>query len=202
MGKWIGFGLLGVFALFLVSGCSLIAWGVGINNQIVRLDQTAQEKASQVQNVYQRRSDLIGNLVETVKGYAGHEKSTLTDVIQARAGATGIKLTPEALKDPEALKRFKTAQDGMSSALSRLMVSVERYPELKADKNFMELQRQLTATENRIMIERQRFNYAVQAYNTRLKLFPGNLLAGYLGYQPKIFFEADADAKAVPKVKF
>src|SRR5688500_11877882 len=122
MGKWIGYGLLGVFALLLVTGCSLVTSGVGVNNQIVRLDQTVQEKALQVQNVYQRRSDLIGNLVETVKGYAGHEKSTLEDVTKARASATGITLTADALKDPQAMRNFQQAQGAMTSALSRLMV--------------------------------------------------------------------------------
>ena len=178
------------------------AWAVSVNNQLVVLDQGVNEKWSQVQNVYQRRADLIPNLVETVKGFAAQERTVLEEVTKARASATSIQLTPEALNDPKALERFQAAQNQLSGALSRLLVTVERYPELKSNQNFLALQSQLEGTENRIAVERRRFNEAVREYNTRLKLFPGSIVARLAGYQPKAFFEAAPDAQTVPKVKF
>jgi len=177
-------------------------WAVGVYNGLVGLDQGVNEKWAQVQNVYQRRADLIPNLVETVKGFAAQERTVLTEVVEARAKATSIQLTPEALNDPKALERFQAAQGQLSGALSRLLVTVERYPELKSNQNFLNLQSQLEGTENRIAVERRRFNEAVRDYNTRLGLFPGTLVARLAGFRPKAFFEAAPDAATPPKVKF
>ena len=193
--------LIVLLALVLVAG-GLIFWGVGINNQLVRADQDVNEKWAQVQNVYQRRADLIPNLVETVKGFATQERTVLTEVTQARASATGVRLTPEALNDPKALERFQAAQNQLSGALSRLLVTVERYPELKSNQNFLALQTELAGTENRIAVERRRFNDTVREYNTRLRLFPGSLVASFRGFAPKAFFEAAPDAATPPKVRF
>ena len=155
-----------------------------------------------MQNVYQRRADLIPNLVETVKGFAAQERTVLREVVEARAKATSIQLTPEALNDPKAMERFQAAQGQLSGALSRLLVTVERYPELKSNQNFLNLQSQLEGTENRIAVERRRFNEAVREYNTRLSLFPGTIVARLAGFRPKAFFEAAPDAATPPKVKF
>jgi LemA protein len=178
------------------------AWAVGIYNGLIGLDQGVNEKWAQVQNVYQRRADLIPNLVETVKGFAAQERTVLTEVVEARAKATSIRLTPEALNDPKAMERFQAAQGQLSGALSRLLVTVERYPELKSNQNFLNLQSQLEGTENRIAVERRRFNEAVREYNTRLGLFPGTIVARLAGFRPKAFFEAAPDAATPPKVKF
>ena len=180
----------------------VVGWGVGINNQLVQLEQGVNEKWAQVQNVYQRRADLIPNLVETVKGFATQERTVLEEVTRARASASSIQLTPEALNDPKAMERFQAAQGQLSGALSRLLVTVERYPELKSNQNFLALQSQLEGTENRISVERMRFNEAVRAYNTRLRLFPGSFVARLAGFQSKAFFEAAPDAATPPKVKF
>src|SRR5687767_9206035 len=190
---------LGVLAVLLVV---VIGWGVGINNELVQLEQNVNEKWAQVQNVYQRRADLIPNLVETVKGFAAQERAVLTEVTQARANATSIRLTPEALNDPQAMAKFQAAQNQLSGALSRLLVTVERYPELKSNANFLALQTQLEGTENRITVERQRYNEAVREYNTRLRLFPGSVIAGVMGFRPKAFFEAAPGSETPPKVKF
>jgi LemA protein len=195
-GTVIGLIVLGILAALV------IGWGVGINNQLVQQEQNVNEKWAQVQNVYQRRADLIPNLVETVKGFATQERTVLEEVTRARASASSIQLTPEALNDPKALERFQAAQGQLSGALSRLLVTVERYPELKSNQNFLSLQSQLEGTENRIAVERRRFNEAVREYNTRLKLFPGSLVARVTGFQPKAFFEAAPDAATPPKVKF
>jgi LemA protein len=178
------------------------AWAVGIYNSLIGLEQGVNEKWAQVQNVYQRRADLIPNLVETVKGFAAQERNVLTEVTEARARATGVQLTPEALNDPKAMERFQAAQGQLSGALSRLLVVVERYPELKSNQNFLSLQSQLEGTENRITVERRRFNEAVREYNTRLNLFPGTIVARLAGFRPKAFFEAAPDAATPPKVKF
>ena len=195
-GVVIGLVVLGVLIALVVG------WGVGINNQLVQQDQNVSEKWAQVQNVYQRRADLIPNLVETVKGFATQERTVLEAVTRARASASGVQLTPEALNDPKALERFQAAQSQLTGALSRLLVTVERYPELKSNQNFLSLQSQLEGTENRIAVERRRFNEAVREYNTRLRLFPGSLMARLAGFQPKAFFEAAPDAATAPKVKF
>jgi LemA protein len=199
MGRWIGLGVLGVVILLVlvVGGCA-----VRVNNQLVGLEQSVNEKWAQVQNVYQRRADLIPNLVETVKGFAAQERNVLTEVTEARARATGVQLTPEALNDPKALERFQAAQGQLSSALSRLLVVVERYPDLKSNQNFLSLQSQLEGTENRIAVERRRFNEAVREYNTQIGRLPDRLVAGVIGFRPKAYFEAAPDAATPPKVKF
>jgi len=179
-----------------------VVWGIGVNNSLVRAEQDVNEKWAQVQNVYQRRADLIPNLVETVRGFANQERTVLTEVTQARARATGVQLTPEALNDPKAMERFQAAQQQLSGALSRLLVTVERYPELKSNQNFLALQSQLEGTENRIVVERRRYNETVREYNTRLSVFPNRLVASFAGFKPKAYFEAAPDAATAPKVKF
>ena len=191
--------VLGVIALILVIGVASL---VGVYNGFVAADQAVSEKWAQVQNVYQRRADLIPNLVETVKGFAAQEKTVLEAVTQARASASGIKATPELLNDPAAFKRFQDAQNQLGGALSRLLVTVERYPELKSNQNFLALQSQLEGTENRITVERQRFNEAVREYNTKIKLMPGALLARVMGFKEKAFFESTPGSETAPKVKF
>ncbi len=194
--------LLTVVLALVVLVVLVAGWAIGVNNQIVRLEQNVNEKSAQVQNVYQRRADLIPNLVETVKGFATQERTVLNEVVSARARASSIQLTPEALNDPEALRRFQAAQNQLGGALSRLLVTVERYPELKSNQNFLALQSQLEGTENRITVERQRYNEAVREYNTRLRLFPGSLVAAMRGFREKAFFEAAPEAATPPKVKF
>jgi len=179
-----------------------VVWGIGVNNSLVRAEQDVNEKWAQVQNVYQRRADLIPNLVETVRGFANQERTVLTEVTQARARATGVQLTPEALNDPKAMERFQAAQQELSGALSRLLVTVERYPDLKSNQNFLALQSQLEGTENRIVVERRRYNETVREYNTRLSVFPNRLVASFAGFKPKAYFEAAPDAATAPKVKF
>lgn len=181
----------------LLSGC-------GINN-IPTLDEQAKAAWGQVQNQYQRRADLIPNLVEVVKGYAAHEQDTLTAVIEARAKATSIQVDASTLDNPEKLKQFQQAQDGLSGALSRLMVVSERYPDLKANQNFLALQSQLEGTENRIAVARRDFIQAVQAYNTEIRTFPGRLWHSvmYSDLPIRATFEAtSADADKAPQVKF
>ena len=197
MGRGLIVGIVIVVLLLAIGG-----WAVGINNQLVREEQNVNATWAQVQNQYQRRADLIPNLVETVKGFAAQERGVLEAVTQARARATGIQLTPEALNDPKAMERFQAAQRELGGALSRLLVTVERYPELKSNQNFLALQSQLEGTENRIAVERKRFNDAVRDYNTRLRLFPGSIVARLMGFQPKAFFEAAPDAATPPRVKF
>jgi LemA protein len=176
--------------------------GVSGYNRVVKLDQGVSQAWSQVENVYQRRADLIPNLVETVKGAANFEQETLTKVIEARAAASSIKITPEMLDDPQALQRFEQVQGELSSALSRLLVTVEQYPELKANANYLALQDELAGTENRISTERRRFTETVQTYNTAVKSFPMNMLAGMFGFAPKAYFEAKEGAEEAPKVSF
>jgi LemA protein len=190
---------LGVVAVLVLG---LVAWAVGINNDLVRQEQVVNERTAQVQNVYQRRADLIPNLVETVKGFAAQEREVLEAVTRARASAGNVTLTPQTLEDPQALKRFQEAQSQLGGALSRLLVTVERYPELKSNQNFLALQSQLEGTENRITVERMRYNEAVREYNTRLRVFPGSLVAGLRGFREKAYFEAAPGSEAAPKVKF
>ena len=195
-------GLLLSFAVLGVLLAAIVGWAVSVNNDLVRLEQNVNEKWAQVQNVYQRRTDLIPNLVETVRGFAAQERTVLEEVTKARASATGLQLGPEALNDPKTLERFQAVQNRLSGALSRLLVVVERYPDLKSNQNFLALQTQLEGTENRITVERRRFNEAVRDYNTRLKLFPGSVVARFAGFSPKAFFEATPDSATPPKVKF
>ncbi len=195
-------GPLVTLVVLAVLVLAIVGWAVSINNELVRQEQNVNEKWAQVQNVYQRRADLVPNLVETVRGFATQERTVLEEVTKARASATGVQLTPEALSDPKALERFQAAQNQLSGALSRLLVVVERYPDLKSNQNFLALQTQLEGTENRIAVERRRFNEAVRDYDTRLKLFPGSAVARFAGFTPKAFFEATPDAATPPKVKF
>jgi LemA protein len=173
----------------------------GSYNNMVSKEEDVKSQWAQVENSYQRRSDLIPNLVSTVKGYAEFEKSTLTEVVQARASATSMKIDANNLS-PENIAKFQQAQDGLSGALSRLLVSVEKYPDLKANQNFLELQSQLEGTENRIAVERGRFNDMVQAYNKYVRSFPNNIFAGMFGFAKKGYFQAVAGAEKAPEVKF
>jgi LemA protein len=175
----------------------------GSYNRIVKLDQNVNEKWAQVQNVYQRRADLIPNLVSTVSGAANFEKSTLIAVTQARASVGQVKLDPnKAPTDAAQLQQFQQAQGQLSNALSRLLVVSEQYPELKANQNFLSLQAQLEGTENRISVERGNFNEAVKDYNTVVRSFPTVFFAGMLGFSPRPFFNAQPDAEKAPKVNF
>lgn len=172
-------------------------------NRIPTLDEQVNTAWAQVQNQYQRRADLVPNLVETVKGYAAFEQKTLTDVIQARANATKVTLTPEMLSDPEAVKKFEQAQGQLGSTLSRLMVVSERYPDLKANEQFIALQSQLEGTENRIAVARKDYIETVQAYNTTVRTFPGMIWAMIRGAHPKATYTATTPgAETAPSVKF
>ncbi|MBP9151330.1 MAG: LemA family protein [Flavobacteriales bacterium] len=183
----------------------LIAGSMGLQscqyNTMVEKQEAVTAQWSQVENVYQRRADLIPNLVSTVKGYADFEQETLTGVIEARAKATSVTVDPSKL-DASSIQKFQAAQDGLSSALSKLMVVVERYPDLKANQNFLELQSQLEGTENRIAVERKKFNETAQDYNTYIRKFPNNMIAGMFDFEKKEYFEADAGAATAPKVEF
>ena len=170
-------------------------------NTMIEKQEAVTAQWSQVENVYQRRADLIPNLVATVKGYADFEQETLTAVIEARAKATSVTIDPTNLNASN-IQQFQAAQDGLSSALSKLMVVVERYPELKANQNFLELQSQLEGTENRIAVERKKFNETAQDYNTYIRKFPNNMIAGMFDFEKKEYFEADAGAEKAPKVEF
>src|ERR1700682_1301402 len=191
-----------VIGIIVIAVVGLFIWGIGVNNKIVTAEVGVNEKWAQVQNVYQRRADLIPNLVETVKGFAAQERTVLEEVIKARASATQIKATPELINDPAALKKFQQAQGELGGALSRLLVTVERYPELKSNQNFLALQSQLEGTENRIAVERRRFNEAVRDYNLRVRVFPASIIAGLRGFKEKAFFESAPGSEVVPKVKF
>lgn len=186
-------GFVAVIVAVLFSSCGY--------NKMVSMDEQVTSQWAQVQNVYQRRADLIPNLVNTVKGYAEHEKETLEGVIEARSKATSVNIDPTKLT-PEAIQQFNQAQEGLSSALSRLMVVVERYPDLKANQNFLDLQAQLEGTENRITVERQKFNETTQQYNAYIRKFPQIIYAGWFGFEKKSYFEAQAGAEKAPEVKF
>jgi LemA protein len=190
--------VLAVIALILLLAYSSVK---NSYNNMVTMQEGVTAQWSQVENVYQRRADLIPNLVNTVKGYADFEKETLTQVIEARAKATSVNVNPEKL-DEQSLKNFQNAQSNLSSALSRLMVVVEKYPDLKANQNFLDLQAQLEGTENRITVERQKFNQSAQAYNTFIRTFPKNIFAGMFGFEKKAYFEAEKGAEKAPEVKF
>lgn len=180
---------------------AIYLWFKSGYNAMVEKQEAVQAQWAQVENVYQRRADLIPNLVATVKGYAEHERGTLTDVIEARAKATGITIDPTDL-DPEDIARFQAAQDQLSGALSRLLVSVEAYPELKANENFMALQAQLEGTENRITVERQKFNETAKDYNQYIRKFPRNIIASMFDFEKVGYFKAQAGAETAPKVEF
>lgn len=180
---------------------ALASWIIGAYNGLVTLDEETNGKWAQVESAYQRRADLIPNLVNTVKGYADFEQETLTGVIEARSKATGISVDADNLS-PEAIANFQAAQSQLSGALSRLMVTVERYPDLKANQNFLGLQSQLEGTENRIKIERDRFNVSVKDFNATIRKFPKTLIASSFGFEKKGYFEADAGSEKAPEVQF
>ncbi len=188
--------VLNIVALFAVLSFSSCGY-----NSMVKLDEQVTSQWAQVENVYQRRVDLIPNLVSTVKGAANFEKETLTQVIEARAKATSVNVDPTKLT-PESIAQFQAAQGQLSQSLGRLLATVEAYPELKANQNFLELQAQLEGTENRITVERQKFNAVTQEYNSTIRTFPNNLTAGMFGFKAKGYFQAEAGANKAPKVEF
>lgn len=188
--------IIGAVVIFGIYG-----WVKGINNTAVVLNQNVEQSWGDVQTAYQRRNDLIGNLVNTVKGAADFEKSTLTAVIEARSKATSVKIDPANIT-PEQLAEFNKAQSGVSSSLSRLLVTVEAYPELKANQNFLKLQDELASTENQILTARTRFNEAVKPYNNHIKIFPNNLLAGMFGFSEKAYFKSVEGAEKPVDVEF
>ena len=192
---WIVLAIIAVLVIFLYSSIK------GTYNSMVTMDESVNANWAQVENVYQRRADLIPNLVNTVKGYAAHEKETLEAVIQARSKATSVNINPENL-NPQMLQQFNAAQTGLSSALSRLMVVVEKYPDLKANQGFLDLQAQLEGTENRITVERRKFNESARAFNTFIRTFPKNLYASIFSFEKKAYFEAEKGAEKAPEVKF
>ena len=179
----------------------LVIWAISGYNGMVKMDEQVQNKWANVEAQYQRRADLIPNLVSTVKGYAKHEQQTLEDVVKARSEATQVKVDAENLT-PEKLAAFQKAQSGVSSALGRLLAVAENYPDLKANQNFLELQSQLEGTENRITVARKDFNDAAKSYNQSIRQFPKNILAGMFGFEKKSYFEAEAGSEKAPKVEF
>jgi LemA protein len=191
--------VLGVIVLVVVLAFSVFS---GTYNQLVGAEEKVSEAWAQVENVYQRRLDLVPNLVETVKGYAAHEMGAFLGVTEARAKASQVHITSDIVTDPEKLAQFQAAQGNLSSALSRLLVVMEKYPDLKANQNFLALQTQLEGTENRISVERRRFNDAARDFNTKVRVFPNNLIAGIYGFKKKAYFEADKGAAEAPKVSF
>lgn len=192
---WIIVGVIALIVIILYSSIK------GSYNNMVTKEEAVTSQWGNVENVYQRRLDLIPNLVNTVKGYAAHEQETFTKVIEARAKATQVNINPQNL-NAESLKQFQAAQGELSSALSKLMVVVEQYPDLKANQNFLDLQAQLEGTENRIAVERRKFNETVQDYNTFIRKFPKNIWASIFGFEKKAYFEAEAGAEKAPEVKF
>lgn len=193
-----GYIILAVLAIVVVG---IYFWFQGSYNNMVKMNEGVSAQWSNVENQYQRRLDLIPNLVNTVKGYAAHEENTFTQVVEARAKATQMQINFDQL-DEAALKKLNSVQGELSSALSRLMAISEQYPDLKANQNFLELQAQLEGTENRIAVERRKFNEDVKNYNSYIKLFPKNMIAGMFGFSAKPYFEANAEAENAPKVEF
>jgi LemA protein len=196
-----------IITLSIIGGLLLVllltvGWGVGVYNKLVAGDEGVKGAWSQVENQYQRRFDLIPNLVETVKGFAKQEKEVLIGVTEARASVGQMKVTPEVLRDPQAFQRFQQTQDGLGAALSRLMVVVEKYPELKSNQNFLELQSQLEGNENRIAVERRRFNETVQEFNIMIRRFPASMIASFGGFREAQYFQSAAGSEKAPQVKF
>jgi LemA protein len=187
--------------IIAVVGIFVYTKAVGTYNQFVQTEETINGQWAEVQTQYQRRADLIPNLVNTVKGYAEFEQETLTGVVEARSKATSVQIDASNLT-PEKLAQFQQAQDQLSGALSRLLVTIEKYPDLKANQNFLELQAQLEGTENRISVARRNFNESVQAYNSNLRTFPNNIFAGFYNFETKGYFEATAGAESAPTVQF
>jgi LemA protein len=189
--------LIGVIAVLV----AIVLWAISAYNGMIEVEENATTALAKVQSAYQRRADLIPNLVETVKGYASHEKETLEGVVSARSKATQMTLDPEKMT-PEKMKEFQAAQGELSSALGRLIAIQENYPDLKANENFRDLQVQLEGTENRINIERNNYNEAVQTYNVKIRRFPNSIFAGMFGFDKMQKFEAEAGAEKAPEVKF
>ncbi len=189
---WLGIGVIAF----------IVIYAVGLNNSLIEKEEEVNQSWAQVENQYQRRADLIPNLVSTVRGAANFEQETITQVIEARSRATSVNLEAGDLNNPEALQQFDQAQQQLSGALSRLLVTVERYPELTATQNFRDLQTQLEGTENRISTERMRFNRSAQEYNTSIRRFPANMIAGIFGHEQKAYFEAVDGAEQAPEVSF
>jgi len=191
-----------VLVVIAIVAFGLFSWGLGIYNNLVTQDEGVRSAWSQVETQYQRRLDLIPNLVSTVQGFAKQELAVFQGVAEARAKVGQLTVTKEVLEDPQAFARFQQAQDQLSSALSRLLVVSEQYPQLKSNENFMDLQKQLEGTENRITVARSRYNETVQGYNTTIRRFPGSLVAGFTGFKEKAYFQAKAGAEEAPKVQF
>lgn len=187
--------------IVLIVAAIVVVWGITGYNGLVSMDEGVQTKWADVETQYQRRADLIPNLVNTVKGYAAHESETLQAVVEARAKATSMNIDPSNMS-AEQIANFQKAQDGVSSALGRLLVTVEKYPDLKANENFRELQAQLEGTENRISVARRDYNEAARKYNTTLRSFPKNILAGMFGFEKKAYFEAQEGSEQAPTVQF
>jgi LemA protein len=201
MSKGLKIGL-GILAGIVILAFIVISWFVGHYNNLVTMEEQVTQSWSQVENQYQRRADLIPNLVSTVKGVAEFEKETFTAVTEARSKVNQINVNSDMLNNPQAFQQFQAAQDNLGSALSRLLVTVEKYPDLKANENFLQLQAQLEGTENRISVERRNFNLSVQGFNTTIRKFPANFIAGILGFSQKAYFEAAAGSDVAPKVEF
>ena len=193
---------LGVIGAIVLVVLLCVVWGVSTYNGIVSAEEGVKAGWSQVENQYQRRYDLIPNLVETVKGFAKQEREVLEGVTNARSRVGQLSITPEVLNDPKAFAKFQQAQDGLSSALSRLLVVTENYPQLKSNENFLVLQQQLEGTENRISVERKRFNETVQSFNTLIRRFPASFIASMGGFKEKAYFAAAVGADQAPKVSF
>lgn len=194
--------ILSVLGVLLLAVLLFIGRGFGIYNQLVSGDEGVTSAWSQVENVYQRRLDLIPNLVSTVKGYAAHESETLQAVVEARSKVSQMNVNADVVNNPQAMSQFQQMQDGLSGVLSRLMVVVERYPDLKANQNFLALQSQLEGTENRIAVERRRFNEAARAFNTFRRQFPNVFVANLGGFKEKAYFQSSQGADQAPKVEF
>ena len=190
-----------VLVVLAVIVLGTIRWGIRTYNNFVSLEEGIEGQWANVENVYQRRADLIPNLVNTVKGYADFEQQTLTQVIEARASATSVTIDPTNLT-PESLAAFQQAQDGLSSALSRLLVTIERYPDLKANQNFLDLQAQLESTENRIAVERRKFNEVTRGFNPSIRRFPASIIANMKDFEQKGYFQAVAGSETAPVVEF
>ena len=191
-----------VLGAIAVVALAVFMWGVGVNNRLVTLDEGVRSAWSQVENQYQRRADLIPNLVETVKGYASQEQDVFIGVAEARAKVSQMTVTKDVLEDPQAFAKFQAAQDQLGSALSRLLVVSENYPQIKSNENFLSLQTQLEGTENRITVERKRFNDVVQSYNTTIRQFPVSFVAGFRCFREKAYFQAKEGSENAPQVKF
>ena len=187
--------------IILIIVAALVLWGVSMYNSLVSSEEAVSSQWSNVENQYQRRADLIPNLVATVKGYAAHERGTLEEVVQARAKATQITVVANSLT-PEKLQQFQQAQGELSAALGRLLMIAENYPDLKANQNFIELQAQLEGTENRIAVERNRFNEMARNYNASIRRFPKSIIATLFGFEKKPYFEAEAGTEKAPEVEF